>query len=146
MLDILKQILTSLGKTLIIAGILTSIINYFTGADVIETFTALVCIQFVVSYVWKSIARFLLESRMMNEETKRLELYAMQGTDVTCAHCNASAFIPVRFDDDNSFDCEVCGKSNSVYVDVTTAQKTTVGADTSKISKIIEDISKDDES
>jgi hypothetical protein len=146
MLDIVKQILTSLAKTLIIAGILTSIINYFTGAGYIETFTTLVCVQFVASYVWKSIARFLLENKMINEETKRLELYAMQGTDVTCAHCNASAYIPVRFDDDNSFDCEVCGKSNSVYVDVTTAQKTTVGADTSKINKIIEDISKDDQS
>jgi len=145
MLDILKQILTSLGKTLIIAGILTSIINYFTGTGYIETFTALVCVQFVASYIWKSIARFILENRMMDEETKRLELYAMQGTDVTCAHCNASAFIPVRFDDDNSFDCEVCGKSNSVYVDVTTTQKTTVGADTSKIDKIIKDISKENE-
>jgi len=145
MLDILKQILTSLGKTLIIAGVLTSIINYFTGAGYIETFTALVCVQFVISYVWKSIARFILENKMMDEETKRLELYAMQGTDVTCAHCNAAAFIPVRFDDDNSFDCEVCGKPNSVYVDVTTTQKTTVGADTTKIDKIIKDISKEDE-
>ena len=145
MLDILKQILTSLGKTLIIAGILTSIINYFTGAGYIETFTALVCVQFVTSYVWKSIARFILENKMMDEETKRLELYSMQGTDVTCAHCNAAAFIPVRFDDDNSFDCEVCGKPNSVYVDVTTTQKTTVGTDTTKIDKIIKDISKEDE-
>lgn len=145
MLDILKQILTSLGKTLIIAGVLTSIINYFTGAGYIETFTALVCVQFVISYVWKSIARFILENKMMDEETKRLELYAMQGTDVTCAHCNAAAFIPVRFDDDNSFDCEVCGKPNSVYVDVTTTQKTTVGTDTTKIDKIIKDISKEDE-
>ena len=146
MLDILKQILTSLGKTLIIAGILTSIINYFTGAGYIETFTALVCIQFVISYIWKSVASFILESRMMDEETKRLELYAMQGTDVTCAHCNAAAFVPVRFDEDNSFDCDVCGKSNSVYIDVTTTQKTTVGADTSKINTIIDDISKDDKS
>jgi hypothetical protein len=145
MLDIIKQILTSLGKTLIIAGVLTSIINYFTGAGYIETFTALICVQFVISYVWKSIARFILENKMMDEETKRLELYAMQGTDVTCAHCNAAAFIPVRFDDDNSFDCEVCGKPNSVYVDVTTTQKTTVGADTTKIDKIIKDISKEDE-
>jgi hypothetical protein len=145
MLDIFKQILTSLGKTLLIAGILTSIINYFTGAGYIETFTALVCIQFVASYIWKSIAAFLLESKVMDEETKRLELYAMQGTDVTCAHCNASAFIPIRFDDDNSYVCEVCGKSNSVYVDVTTTQKTTVGEDTSKIDKIIKDISKEDE-
>jgi hypothetical protein len=146
MLDILKQILTSLGKTLIIAGILTSIINYFTGAGYIETFTALVCIQFVISYIWKSVASFILESRMMDEETKRLELYAMQGTDVTCAHCNAAAFVPVRFDEDNSFDCDVCGKSNSVYIDVTTTQKTTVGADTSKINKIIENATETNES
>lgn len=145
MLDLLKQILTSLGKTLIIAGILTSIINYFTGAGYIETFTALICIQFVVAFVWKSITRFFLESKIMSEETKRLELYAMQGTDVTCAHCNATAFIPVRFDGDNGFDCEICGKSNSVYVDVTTTQKTTVGGDTKKINKIIQDISEDSE-
>ena len=146
MLDIFKQILTSLGKTLIIAGILTSIINYFTEAGLIETFTALVCIQFVISYAWKSIASFILESRMMDEETKRLELYAMQGTDVTCAHCNAAAFVPVRFDEDNSFDCDVCGKSNSVYIDVTTTQKPTVGADTSKINKIIENATETNES
>lgn len=83
---------------------------------------------------------------MMDEETKRLELYAMQGTDVTCAHCNAAAFVPVRFDEDNSFDCDVCGKSNSVYIDVTTTQKTTVGADTSKINKIIENATETNES
>lgn len=70
----------------------------------------------------------------------------MQGTDVTCAHCNAAAFIPIRFDDDNSFNCEVCGKSNSVYVDVTTAQKTTVGKDTSAINTIIKDISEETDS
>lgn len=146
MLDILKQIISSLSKTIIIAGILSAIIDYFTAGEFIETFIALICIQFVASYVWKSCARFVLESKMMDEETKRLELYAMQGTDVTCAHCNAAAFIPVRFDDDNSFECEICGKVNSVYVDVTTAQKTTVGGDTSQITKIIEDISKTDES
>lgn len=115
-------------------------------SDYIEVFVALVCIQFVISFVWNSFARFFLENRMIDEETKRLELYAMQGTDVTCAHCNAVAFIPVRFDEDNSFNCEVCGKSNSVYVDVTTAQKTTVGGNTAKINKIVADISKKDES
>ena len=144
MLDIFKQILSSLIKTLLIAGILTSIINYFTGAGYIETFTALICIQFVASYIWKSAARFILESKLIDEETKRLELYAMQGTDVTCSHCNAAAFIPVRFDEDNSFDCEMCGKPNSVYLDVTTAQKTTVGGDTSKINKIIDNAIKDE--
>lgn len=63
---------------------------------------------------------------MLQEETKRLDMYSMQGTDVQCAYCRQINFIPIRFDEDNNFECESCGKKNSVYVDVTTTQKTDI--------------------
>jgi transposase-like protein len=45
---------------------------------------------------------------------------------VTCAYCGTSNYIPVRFDEDNSYECEGCGKTNSVYIKITTAQVTDI--------------------
>ena len=63
---------------------------------------------------------------MRVEETKRIEAYAQQGVDAACAYCNDMNYIPIRMDDDNTFDCGSCGKTNAVYIDVTVAQKTDI--------------------
>ena len=79
--------------------------------------------QFVLFYLWNTYREF--KQRMLNEreQTKRIEAYSQQGVTVECAHCRQPNYIPIRLDDVNEFNCEVCGKPNSVYVDITVAQQ-----------------------
>ena len=136
----LKQILVSIFKTTLVAIIFTVIVNYITGSDYLRTFITLICVQFALSYIWNSYTQYSLSRLSIIEETQRLEMYESQGLSVQCAFCKSENFIPIRFDDENDFDCTECNKQNSVYVDVTTAQKTTVGGDsTAEIKKIFED-------
>jgi hypothetical protein len=60
------------------------------------------------------------------ERTQQAEMLSQQGVAVGCAYCNDANFIPVRMDDENNFTCESCGKENSVYIDITVAQKTDI--------------------
>lgn len=124
--DLIKTILISLTKTIAIAALIAAGANYFASTDFLSTFTMLIGMQFVISYVWKSVTEHLLKSQAITEETKRLELYSMQGVEVQCAYCKKDNFVPVRMDEDNNFECEFCGKTNSVYIDVTTTQKTQI--------------------
>ena len=50
-------------------------------------------------------------------------MFSQQGVEVNCAHCNQPSFVPVRMDEENEFTCEQCGKHNSIYIDITVAQK-----------------------
>lgn len=136
----LKQILVSILKTTLVAIVFTVIVNYTTGSDYLRTFIALICIQFTLSYIWNSYTQYSLSRLSIIEETQRLEMYESQGLSVQCAFCKNENFIPIRFDIENDFNCTECNKQNSVYVDVTTAQKTTVGGDsTAEIKKIFEE-------
>lgn len=83
-------------------------------------------VQLAGFYMWNSYVDMKLRQEDRIQETKRLELYESQGVDASCAYCNTSNYIPVRFDQDNDFECISCGKTNSVYVDITVAQKTDI--------------------
>jgi len=68
----------------------------------------------------------LLRLRETHEETERIKQYTAVGTDVGCAYCGESNYIPVRMDIENNFKCVVCEKENSVYVDITVARTTDI--------------------
>lgn len=53
-----------------------------------------------------------------------VEAFAKQGMELKCAHCNTLSFVPIRFDQHNTFDCPNCNSSNAVYVNVTVARET----------------------
>lgn len=59
-----------------------------------------------------------------SQETERLKYYSSQGSTLQCARCKADNFVPVYLDRDNEFECENCGTKNSIYVNITVAQKT----------------------
>ena len=50
---------------------------------------------------------------------------AKQSIVAPCAYCQTSNFVPVRMDIDNQFDCSECGKTNTVLINIETAQITT---------------------
>ena len=67
-----------------------------------------------------------MSSRFEQEQTRQAEYFSKQGVDVNCAYCSNVNFIPVSMSDTNEFVCDSCGKPNSVYVDITVAQKTDI--------------------
>lgn len=122
----IKTILFSLTVTTLLSAIIGALIWLVFGVDPVRCFLATFLIQLVGSYIYRSFLQTLERNNIRSEETKRIEMYTQQGVDANCAYCNAQNFIPVRMDDDNSFTCDACGKTNAVYIDVTVAQKTDI--------------------
>ena len=64
---------------------------------------------------------------------------ASQSIIAPCAYCKVENVAPIRFDQDNQFECEACNKNSVVYIDIETAQITTpIG--TQKTIKVNENI------
>ena len=122
----IKTILFSLTITTLLSVVISALIWLVFDIDPVRCFLATFLIQLVGSYIYRSFLQTLERNNIRSEETKRIEMYSQQGVDANCAYCNATNFIPVRMDDDNSFACEACDKTNAVYIDVTVAQKTDI--------------------
>ena len=122
----IKNILFSLTVTTTLS-IFVSLLGYYVfNYDILKGFIVVFITQLICSYVYRSFIQTLERNSMRVEETKRIEAYAQQGVDAACAYCNDMNYIPIRMDDDNTFDCGLCGKTNAVYIDVTVAQKTDI--------------------
>ena len=118
------SILNSLLKTATVSAMIASCARLIFEQDPTGWFIVSFLGQFVLFYIWNSYVSYRLNLDMNRQETERIKAFESQGVDVNCAHCNSGNYIPVRFDQDNTFECVSCGKSNVVYVDVTVAQQT----------------------
>lgn len=122
----LIKIASSLLKTSVVSLIVSGLLLLVFNLNMLHWFVITFLLQIVFFYAWNSYVDLRLRIEEKEQETKRLEMYESQGVDATCAYCNNDNYIPVRFDQDNEFECEHCGKINSVYVDITVAQKTAI--------------------
>lgn len=76
---------------------------------------------------------------MERELTKRIDVMSKQQVQVPCASCKELNDYTITYDQDNQFDCTTCGTKNSVYINITTAQKTTpVRSETLQIKTLIQ--------
>ena len=121
----IKNILFSLVKTVIVSGLLTGLGHYIFKYPLVDTFIVVTILQFVLFYFWNSYIQVTLQKNAAAEETSRIETFYTQGVDAPCAYCNHINYVPVRMDRDNNFECEACGKGNAMYVEVTVAQQAT---------------------
>jgi len=121
-----KQIILSLIKTVAVATALSLIISHAFSLVFLDWFLVCIAAQFIMFYMWNSFLEYRLNVAREREETERITSFMEQGVDAICAYCNASNFIPIKLDDDNEFNCTECNKDNSVYVDITIAQKTQI--------------------
>lgn len=121
----LKSITLSVVKTVAVAGLFAGAAMFF-DIPFIQAFISIMCAQFVFFFIWNTVNDNLFRSRIEQEETERIKAYAQQGVDVECAYCTKPNFIPVRFDEKNEFECQHCEKTNSVYINITTAQVTDI--------------------
>lgn len=122
----IQTILLSILKTLTVSAILSGLFIYYTSYTFVDVFVTTIILQFVLFYIWNTYTQYKLRLVQEVEETKRTEMYTQQGVTVECAHCKSMNYIPIRMDQENGFDCEDCGRSNSVYIDVTVARKTEI--------------------
>lgn len=136
----IKDIIKSLLLTILVALFFTACGYYIFNLDILNTFVCSILVQIIVFYLWNSILGAVVRINLEKQETQRIEQYEKQGVDVSCAHCNAMNFIPIRVNDENSFNCTQCDKPNSVYVDITVAQKADlIGRDSLSIETYIKD-------
>lgn len=122
----IKTILFSLTITTLLSAVIGALIWLVFDVNMVRGFLVCFLVQLIGSYIYRSMLQTLERNNIRSEETKRIEIYSQQGVDASCAYCNAPNFIPVRMDDDNTFTCEACDKTNAVYIDVTIAQKTDI--------------------
>lgn len=121
----IKQILTSLAKTLLVSTVFASAGWYLLQYPLLEGIVIVTLIQIIIFFVWNSYMEYRLRVNESIQETQRVVEYSKQGAEVQCAHCNALNFIPIRLDEENKFECDACGKPNAVYIDITVAQSAT---------------------
>lgn len=122
----IRNILTSLSITAIISAIAAIIGQYIFSINAGKVFVLAFITQIICFYIWNSLVQAILTYRITQEQTKQAEYFTQQGAEVSCAYCSAVNFIPVSMEQDNSFACESCEKENSVYIDITVAQKTDI--------------------
>ena len=122
----IRDIIISIAVTLLMAALISSALYFAFDVSILKSSIVTILLQVLGFYIWNSYLQYKMKRVLIEEETKRLESYTAQGVEVNCAYCNSINYIPVRFDQDNGFECTDCGKHNSVYVDVKTAQKTDI--------------------
>ena len=122
----IKVILRSLGITAIVSLTVAIFGSVLFDVNYYKSFSIAFMCQLALSYLWNSVLQFLYRMRVETEETKRVEMYTTQGVTADCAFCKTPNYIPIRMDEANDFKCESCGKENSIYIDITVAQKTAI--------------------
>ena len=120
MMDILK----SLTLTVLFGMIVGFAISYTLSLDLARTIVGTILAQFIFFMLYNNYMSKRAETQIESEMTSRIREYTKQGAELECASCRSPNYVPIRLDQDNSFVCDECGKTNAVYVSITTAQKT----------------------
>jgi phage FluMu protein Com len=119
-------VLKSILIVCVVSAICAAIANPVFGIEYHKTFTASIAIQFVIGFIASAIRDALTTTKLKELQVMEIESYAKQGMELKCAHCNTVSFVPIRFDEHNTFDCPQCNSANAVYVKVTVARETSM--------------------
>ena len=80
----------------------------------------------VIGVIVSTIRDALTVTKIKELHIQELAEYAKQGMNLKCASCGKESFIPLRFDEHNTFDCPHCNSANAVYMNITVARETTM--------------------
>jgi hypothetical protein len=116
-------ILKSIFLTFCVAGIISTL-AWTVGYDPIKAGVFALVGQYIFFYIFNTILQSRAALKNKELENERIKEFSKQGTVVPCAYCGEDNLAPIRFDVDNKFACNTCGKINSVYINITTAQVT----------------------
>lgn len=120
MFEIFKSLLIVITISTGIAGVgYTMLGANFVGIFVISTVVQLALGWFIKTYNESSERRLIIE-----QQSNLITQIEQEANEAPCAYCGAINLIPIYPAGDNDFECLECGKPNSVYVNITVAQKT----------------------
>ena len=136
MREIIKSILITLGVSIVLGGS----VSYMFDVDIMKTIVGTTMIQVIFFMLYNNISQKVLQVKTEQEITNQINLMSKQTVDLKCAYCNHVNSIPIELSRDNKFECEECGKTNAVYVAITTAQKTEIpdSVDRTKVNTLIQ--------
>tara|TARA_B100001123_G_C15331728_1_gene1031444 strand:- start:2509 stop:2967 length:459 start_codon:yes stop_codon:yes gene_type:complete len=118
------QFLRGVFVTSVISGIFGAL-AYSTGYSFLNAFVFTFTIQIIIFNIVKYIRDGFVITKSKELEVQKIREFTKQSMELSCAHCNAKAIVPIRLDRENAFECPTCGKGNSLYINVTVARETT---------------------
>jgi hypothetical protein len=115
-----------LGSLVVLCSISAALggIWYLLGGDFWKVTFLSVVLQVTCYIMWSSFRSYRLKIAIEREQTQRIQEFSKQGIDLQCSYCSKETYVPIRFDEDNQFECPHCENVNSIYVNVTTTQVT----------------------
>jgi len=119
MFDIFK----SLAITLLISSLTTAICYQFFNMNIYGVFTLTTLVQFTASWFLRTYIQHIEQTNIRKQQSELITQIENEATDASCAYCGENNLIPISSNTDNDFNCLSCGKPNSVYVQITIAQK-----------------------
>lgn len=119
MFDIFK----SLAITLLISSLTTAICYQFFNMNIYGVFILTTLVQLTASWFLRTYIQHIEQTNIRKQQSELLTQIENEATDASCAYCGETNLIPISPNTDNDFNCLSCGKPNSVYVQITIAQK-----------------------
>jgi hypothetical protein len=114
-------------SVIIVCLISTGVAAYAHSVNVnaTATFVLATVLQIILYNALRHIRSDRMRIQLRELELREIESLEKQGLELECSHCRATAFVPIRFDEQNTYTCPSCGKVNSLYINVTVARETT---------------------
>lgn len=120
MFEIIKSLLIVTTISIGIAGVGYTML----GANFLGIFVISFIIQLALGWFIKTYSESTERKLIIEQQSNLITQIDQEANEAPCAYCGAVNLIPISPGTDNDFDCLECGKTNSVYVNVTIAQKT----------------------
>jgi len=110
---------------MIVVGALGAGACFSLGWSPVAGFVGTMTIQIIIFNIFKYMRDGYMTVRLKELQVQEIQSIEKQGIELSCAHCKAETYVPIRFDEQNQFKCPECGNDNSIYVNITVARETT---------------------
>lgn len=115
-------------KSLSLVTMVSTSVAYFAYTIQINPWSVFV-LTVILQLLGYNLIKYYRDTRLVKHilemETREIESFEKQGMELECAHCRTLTYVPIRFNEQNTFTCPACDKSNSLYLNVTVARETT---------------------
>lgn len=120
MFEIFKSLLIVTTISIGIAGVGHTML----GANFVGLFVISVIVQLALGWFIKTYSESTERKLILEQQSNLISQIDQEANEAPCAYCGEINLIPILPGRDNDFNCLECGKQNSVYVNITIAQKT----------------------
>ena len=125
---------------MVVSVVIGGSVSYIFDIDLGKCVVSITILQVIFFMIYNNVSQKILQVNTEREITSQIELMSKQTVELTCAYCGAVNIVPIELSRDNAFECESCGKTNAVYINLTTAQKTDIpDKDRMKVTTLIEE-------